>query len=123
MLNNDMMCNPANHLRSITTSLQNKSSLGKSTSSPPSINPQHQRADLTLTIHWGQDEQALLCLISNLPVERQPHLVYERRAWIETGSPPPRRAPGHGLGLPRRPALPTASRDVVGGRVLHDGHG
>jgi hypothetical protein len=34
--------------------------------------------------HWGRDEKQPLCLIANLPVEQQPHPVYERRFWSET---------------------------------------
>ena len=45
---------------------------------------EHRLPDLTLTIHWGQGEAEPLCLISNLPAAEQPHLVYERRFWIET---------------------------------------
>jgi len=39
---------------------------------------------LTLTIQWGVGEKAPICLISNLTGAQQPHLVYERRFWIET---------------------------------------
>jgi len=45
---------------------------------------EHRLADLTLTIQWGVDEKQPLCLISNLPGSAQPHVVYERRFWIET---------------------------------------
>lgn len=45
---------------------------------------EHRLPGLTLTIHWGPDEAEPLCLISNLPIAQQPHLVYERRFWIET---------------------------------------
>lgn len=45
---------------------------------------EHRLPGLTLTIHWGQGEDEPLCLISNLPAAQQPHLVYERRFWIET---------------------------------------
>jgi len=45
---------------------------------------EHRLTDLTLTIQWGVDEKQPLCLISNLPGSAQPHLVYERRFWIET---------------------------------------
>lgn len=45
---------------------------------------QHQISDLTLTIHWGLDQDEPLCLISNLPAHQQPHFVYEIRFWIET---------------------------------------
>ena len=45
---------------------------------------EHRLTDLTLTLQWGQGEAEPLCLISNLPAAQQPHLVYERRFWIET---------------------------------------
>jgi len=45
---------------------------------------EHRLTGLTLTIQWGQGEAEPLCLISNLPAAHQPHLVYERRFWIET---------------------------------------
>jgi hypothetical protein len=45
---------------------------------------EHRLTGLTLTLQWGQGEDAPLCLISNLPAAQHPHLVYERRFWIET---------------------------------------
>jgi len=45
---------------------------------------EHRLAGLTLTIQWGVDEKEPICLISNLTGAQQPHLVYERRFWIET---------------------------------------
>jgi hypothetical protein len=45
---------------------------------------EHRLAGLTLSIYWGVGEDAPLCLISNLPSGAQPHLLYERRFWIET---------------------------------------
>ena len=45
---------------------------------------EHRLADLTLTIQWGVDEKQPICLISNLTGAQQPHLIYERRFWIET---------------------------------------
>lgn len=51
---------------------------------PVCYTQEHQLAGLTLTIQWGVGETEPLCLISNLPAAQQPHLVYERRAWIET---------------------------------------
>jgi hypothetical protein len=45
---------------------------------------EHRLAGLTLTIQWGVGEKEPLCLISNLTAAQQPHLVYERRFWIET---------------------------------------
>jgi hypothetical protein len=62
---------------------------------------EHRIAGLTLTIQWGVDEKQPLCLISNLAVAQQPHLVYERRFWIETlfGS-----CKSRGFDLARKPA-------------------
>ncbi len=45
---------------------------------------EHRLAGLTLTIQWGVGEKQPICLISNLTGAQQPHLVYERRFWIET---------------------------------------
>ncbi len=45
---------------------------------------EHRLADLTLTSQWGVAEKEPICRISNLTGAQQPHLVYERRAWIET---------------------------------------
>jgi hypothetical protein len=44
----------------------------------------HQIPDLTLTVHWGQGCAEPLCLISNLAAADHPHLLYERRFWVET---------------------------------------
>jgi len=44
---------------------------------------EHRLPGLTLTIHWGLGEAEPLGLISNLSAAQQPHLVYERRFWIE----------------------------------------
>jgi len=51
---------------------------------PVCFTQEHQLAGLTLTLQWGQGEPEPLCLISNLPAAQQPHVVYERRAGIET---------------------------------------
>jgi hypothetical protein len=51
---------------------------------PIAFTQAHQLAGLTLTIQWGVGEKHPLCLISNLTAAQQPHLVYERRFWIET---------------------------------------
>jgi hypothetical protein len=45
---------------------------------------EHRLADLTLSIYWGIGEDEPLCLVSNLPAGEAPHLIYERRFWIET---------------------------------------
>jgi hypothetical protein len=44
----------------------------------------HQRPHLTMSIQWAKDEPEPLCLISNLPLQVQPHLLYDMRYWIET---------------------------------------
>jgi hypothetical protein len=45
---------------------------------------EHRLVDLTLSIYWGTGEDEPLCLIANVPASQQPHLLYERRFWIET---------------------------------------
>jgi hypothetical protein len=45
---------------------------------------EHRLADLTVSLYWGAGEAEPLCLVSNLPAGQQPHLIYERRFWIET---------------------------------------
>ena len=49
-----------------------------------SFTMEHRIPGLTFTIHWGPGEAEPLCLISNLPAAQDPHLLYERRFWIET---------------------------------------
>jgi hypothetical protein len=44
----------------------------------------HQLANLTATVHWAAGATEPLCLISNLPPTEHPHLIYERRYWVET---------------------------------------
>lgn len=44
----------------------------------------HQLPNLTLTVHWEEGWDEPLCLISNLSVSEQPHLLYDRRYWVET---------------------------------------
>jgi hypothetical protein len=44
----------------------------------------HQTTGLTMTVHWEQHEKEPICLISNLPGTEQPHLLYDRRYWVET---------------------------------------
>ncbi|MFN8454886.1 MAG: hypothetical protein U0401_09500 [Anaerolineae bacterium] len=39
--------------------------------------------NLTMSIQWAEAEPEPLCLISNLPLAVQPHLLYQMR-WIET---------------------------------------
>ena len=39
---------------------------------------------LTMTIHWGEDEEEPLFLISYLNADEQPHLIYKMRFWVET---------------------------------------
>lgn len=44
----------------------------------------HQHADLTLTVQWDEGQEEPICLISNLAINQQPHLIYDKRFWIET---------------------------------------
>ncbi len=44
----------------------------------------HHLVDLTLTVHWGENEEEPICLVSTLPADAHPHLVYAMRPWIET---------------------------------------
>ncbi len=44
----------------------------------------HAFTDLTVTVHGEAGETEPICLVSTLPAAEQPHLVYERRYWIET---------------------------------------
>jgi hypothetical protein len=44
----------------------------------------HQIPDLTMTVHWEAGCEEPLCLISNLAPEEQPHLIYDKRYWVET---------------------------------------
>jgi hypothetical protein len=44
----------------------------------------HQIPNLTMTVHWEAGCDEPLCLISNLALEEQPHLIYDKRYWVET---------------------------------------
>lgn len=44
----------------------------------------HLLAGLTLTVHWGENEEEPLCLVSTLSASASPHLVYAMRPSIET---------------------------------------
>jgi hypothetical protein len=44
----------------------------------------HQLPDLTMTVHWEVGWEEPLCLISNLTPAEQPHLIYDKRYWVET---------------------------------------
>lgn len=44
----------------------------------------HQIPDLTMTVHWETGADEPLYLISNLPANEEPHMVYEMRYWVET---------------------------------------
>lgn len=44
----------------------------------------NQLPNLTLTIQWGHDDEEPLFLISNLSATEMPHVLYQRRFWIET---------------------------------------
>jgi len=39
---------------------------------------------LNVTVQWAAGEDEVLCLVSTLPADEQPHVVYEMRYWIET---------------------------------------
>lgn len=51
---------------------------------PITFTQAHQLADLTMTMPWAAGEPEPLCLISDVPARAAPHLMYERRFWIET---------------------------------------
>ncbi len=44
----------------------------------------HQFADLTVTVQWDKDEKEPICLVSTFTTSAQPHLIHEKRFWIET---------------------------------------
>jgi Transposase DDE domain len=44
----------------------------------------HQIPHLTMTVQWEQGFDEPLCLISNLAPADQPHLIYDKRYWVET---------------------------------------
>jgi hypothetical protein len=44
----------------------------------------HQIPNLTMTVHWEQGCEEPLCLISNLTPAEHPHLIYDKRYWVET---------------------------------------
>ncbi len=44
----------------------------------------HKISNLTMTVHWEDGADEPVCLISNLPSSSQPHLIYDKRYWIET---------------------------------------
>ncbi len=44
----------------------------------------HKIPNLTMTVHWEEGADEPLCLISNLPPSSQPHLIYDKRYWVET---------------------------------------
>jgi len=44
----------------------------------------HQIPDLTMTVQWDKDCAEPLCLISNLAPADAPHLIYDKRYWVET---------------------------------------
>lgn len=51
---------------------------------PDGYTAAHALPDLTMTVHWEQDAEEPLCLISTLAPTEAPHAVYEMRFWIET---------------------------------------
>lgn len=44
----------------------------------------HQHPNLLMTIQWDEGEDDPICLISNLEASQQPHLIYDKRFWVET---------------------------------------
>lgn len=44
----------------------------------------HKIPNLTLTVHWEEGADEPLCLISNLLPSSHPHLIYDKRYWVET---------------------------------------
>jgi len=44
----------------------------------------HQHSGLMMTVQWDEGEDEPLCLISNLDAAQQPHLIYDKRFWVET---------------------------------------
>ncbi len=44
----------------------------------------HKIPNLTMTVHWEKGCDEPLCLISNLAPTEQPHLIYDKRYWVET---------------------------------------
>lgn len=51
---------------------------------PTGYTKAHAIPNLTVTVHWGTDEEDPLCLISTLALDEAPHCIYEMRFWIET---------------------------------------
>ena len=44
----------------------------------------HRISGLTMTVNWENGEDEPIYLISSLPISDDPHLVYDKRFWIET---------------------------------------
>jgi hypothetical protein len=44
----------------------------------------HRFARLHVTIQWAEGETDVLCLVSTLTAEEEPHVIYDMRYWIET---------------------------------------
>jgi hypothetical protein len=44
----------------------------------------HQIPNLTMTAYWEEGEDEPLLLISNLSASEEPHLLYDKRYWVET---------------------------------------
>jgi hypothetical protein len=44
----------------------------------------HQHSNLMMTVQWAEGEDEPICLISNLDASEQPHLIYDKRFWVET---------------------------------------
>jgi len=44
----------------------------------------HRLAGLNVTAQWAEGEDEVICLVSTLAVNEQPHVIYEMRYWVET---------------------------------------
>ena len=44
----------------------------------------HRLEGLNVTAQWAEGEDEVICLVSTLAVNEQPHVIYEMRYWVET---------------------------------------
>lgn len=51
---------------------------------PAAYTKTHTIGNLTMTVHWDENEKEPICLISSLPIDEHPHIIYDMRFWIET---------------------------------------
>jgi hypothetical protein len=51
---------------------------------PAAYTEAHTIPDLTMTVHWDEDAEEPICLISTLSIDQNPHIIYQMRFWIET---------------------------------------